>query len=99
MRAYYITYSVYIMQVKNIMILNLFSITLIKLSIASNTLIQVWIASIMVDGQSQFDDGSPMPNVCHINMSGGPEEENVRTRVHGSIDLYYQDGLNEDLFH
>lgn len=57
----------------------------------------MWIESTMVDGQWRFDDGSH--HISHINMSGGPEEENVRTRVHGSIDLFYQDGLNEDLIH
>ncbi|XP_052692927.1 uncharacterized protein LOC128171220 [Crassostrea angulata] len=67
--------------------------------IANNTLIQVWIESIKVNGQWQFHDGSPMPNVCKINMSGGPEEVHVRARIHGSTDLYYQDGVNEDLFH
>lgn len=99
MRAYHIIYSVYIMHVKNIIILNSFSITLIKLPIANNTLIQVWIESIKFNGQWQFHDGSPMPNVCWINLSGGPEEVHVRARVHGSIDLYYQDDLNEDFFH
>lgn len=99
MRVYYITYSVYIMHVKNIIILNFFSITLIKLPIANNTPIQVWIESIMVDGRWQFHDGSTMPNVCHINMSRGLEEVHVRARVHGSTQFYYHDGLNEDLFH
>lgn len=60
MKAYYVTYSVYTMQVKNIMILNFFSIPLIKLPNANNNLIQVWIESIKVDGQWQFHDGSPM---------------------------------------
>lgn len=40
-----------------------------------------------------------MPNVCWINMRGGPEEVHVRACVHDKTDLFYQDGLNEDLFH
>lgn len=70
MRAYYMNYSIHILHVKNIIILNSFSITLIKLLIANNTLIQVWIELIKVDGRWQFHDASPMPNVCWINMRG-----------------------------
>lgn len=99
MRAYYITYSVSTMQMKNVMILNSFSITLIKLPIANNTLIQVWIESIKVDGRWLFYDGFPIPNVCDIKIGRGQEEVHVRARVNGSTDLYYQDGVNADLFH
>lgn len=99
MRAYFITYSVYRMHEKNIIILNFFSITLIKLPIANNTLIQVWIKSIKVDGRWQFHVDSPIPNICDINMGGGSEEVHVRARVHGSTDLYYQNGVNADFFY
>lgn len=64
-----------------------------------NTLIRVWIESIKVNGQWQFYDGSLMLHVCHIEMSRGPEEVHVRTRVQYSTNLYYQNGVNEDLFH
>nr|XP_011434543.2 uncharacterized protein LOC105333334 [Crassostrea gigas] len=67
--------------------------------IANNTLIEVWIESIKVNGQWQFHDGFLMPNVCHIEMSRGPEEVHVRARIHGSTDLYYQDAPNNTPFH
>lgn len=69
------------------------------MTIANNTLIQVWIESIKVNDQWQFHDGSTMPILCDINVSEGLEEVHVRARVQDSTDLYYQDGLNKDLFH
>lgn len=64
-----------------------------------NTLIQVWIESIKVDGQWQFYDGSRMPLLCDIEMSGYQSEVHVRACVQDSTDLYYEDSLSSSTFH
>lgn len=67
--------------------------------IANNSPIQVWIESLKVNGQWQFHDGSPMPIVCHIEMSGYPTEVHVRAYVQDCTNVYYNDAPDSDKYH
>lgn len=65
--------------------------------IANNTLIEVWVQGEKVEGQWQFDDGTPIPDVCPTVMSN--EQVEVHIRAWGSTSLTCVDAPNSKLYH
>lgn len=60
--------------------------------IANNTLIEVWVQGEKVEGQWQFDDGTPIPDVCPTVMSN--EQGKVHIQALGSTSLTCVDAPN-----
>lgn len=50
-----------------------------------------------VGGKWQFDDGTPVPDVCPSSMSTGPTEVHLRAKV--STDLSCRDDENSAPYH
>uniref|UniRef100_K1R1M3 Uncharacterized protein n=1 Tax=Magallana gigas TaxID=29159 RepID=K1R1M3_MAGGI len=49
--------------------------------VANNSEIQVWVQGEKVGGQWQFDDGTPIPDICPIQMSNGTTEVHYRAKA------------------
>ncbi|XP_052692703.1 uncharacterized protein LOC128170978 [Crassostrea angulata] len=64
--------------------------------IANSETIQVWVQGKKVGGLWQFDDGTPIPDVCPIGMSNQPGE--VHYRAYGSTSFNCADAPNSDLY-
>nr|XP_019924464.2 uncharacterized protein LOC109619238 [Crassostrea gigas] len=65
-------------------------------SVANNTVIQVWVQGEKIGGQWKFDDGTPIPEYCRFSMSNGPNE--VHMRAFGSTSFACGDNPNGSPF-
>ncbi|XP_052693547.1 uncharacterized protein LOC128171798 [Crassostrea angulata] len=64
--------------------------------IANNSVIQVWVQGEKVRGQWQFDDGTPIPEYCPIDMSNKTGDQ-VHLRAKSSSPFEYSDAENARL--
>lgn len=65
-------------------------------SVANNTVIQVWVQGEKIEVQWKFDDGTPIPEYCRFSMSNGPTE--VHMRAFGSTSFACGDNPNGSPF-
>eukprot|EP00105_Crassostrea_gigas_P040748 XP_019924896.1 PREDICTED: uncharacterized protein LOC109619397 [Crassostrea gigas] len=65
--------------------------------VANNSEIQVWVQGEKVGGQWQFDDGTPIPDICPIQMSNGTTEVHYRAKGTSAFRCY--DAPNGDRYH
>lgn len=70
---------------------------LILVPIANNSVIQVWVQGEKVRGQWQFDDETPIPDFCPINMSNQTGE--IHLRANGSTSFTCIDIYNRGPYH
>lgn len=63
---------------------------------ANNEVIQVWVQGEKVGGHWMFDDGTPIPEYCRIQMSNGSSE--VHLRAYGSTSFKCVDASNGGQF-
>lgn len=64
---------------------------------ANNAIIEVWVESEKVGSQWQFHDGSPIPQICPIEMTN--ESTEVRLRARGSTSLACWDCPETNMYH
>nr|XP_034319372.1 uncharacterized protein LOC117687235 [Crassostrea gigas] len=63
--------------------------------IANYAILQVWVQGEKVEGEWQFDDGSPIPGFCPISMTNNPEEIHLRARGTTSFECLDDPKINE----
>lgn len=57
----------------------------------------MWVQGKKVRGQWQFDDGTPIPDICSIKMSNGTTE--VHYRAKGTYNFRCHDARNGNKYH
>lgn len=48
--------------------------------IAKNNKIEVWVQGELVGGQWLFDEGTPIPDLCPLNLGGTGTQEHIRAK-------------------